>query len=337
MITSVTIKNFGPITSLQWDALGAINLLIGVNATGKTFLLKALYTLIRASEEFGKGNDPRSFEEVLADKLYWTFQVEKFSELISKKGDGRLKMEMAADHGTCAYSFGEKTTNTITDCHNHFQKRDDNSVFLPAKEVLSLFKVIRMSREQMKVFGFDDTYYDLVKAFEIPPQKGRNFKNFSEARHALEEIVKGRLTFDPATGQWSFQRERYIYSINIVSEGIKKIAILDNLLGNRYLTPGSVLFIDEPESALHPEALSQFLDIITMLTKEGMQVFMATHSYFTIKKMLIIAQREQMNVPVLSFADDGISIMNMAHGMPDNSIIRESVRLYKEEVELSFE
>jgi hypothetical protein len=28
--------------------------------------------------------------------------------------------------------------------------------------------------------------------------------------------------------------------------------------------------------------------------------------------------------------------MDMEDGMPDNSIIRESVRLYKEEVELSF-
>jgi AAA15 family ATPase/GTPase len=45
MIRSVTLENFGPVKALKWEMIGSINLLIGANATGKTFLLKALYTL----------------------------------------------------------------------------------------------------------------------------------------------------------------------------------------------------------------------------------------------------------------------------------------------------
>lgn len=338
MIKSVLLENFGPIKELKWDAIGSVNLLIGANATGKTFLLKALYTLMRTSEEFHKGDDPRTFDEVLADKLYWTFQVDKFSDLITRGAEGRLKVILQTDHGTGEYSLGEKTTKTVTDYKNGFEQRNDNSVFIPSKEVISLLRIIISSREQLRSFGFDDTYYDLAKALNIPTQKGRNFKSFSDARNDLEDIIDGRLDFDPGSDRWLLRRGRYSYPVSIASEGIKKIAVLDNLLGNRYLTPKSVLFIDEPESALHPEALNKLLEIVARLAQGGIQVFIASHSYFTIKKLLLVALKEKLSIPVLSFTDtdDGISITNLEDGMPDNSIIRESIRLYKEEVELSF-
>lgn len=49
--------------------------------------------------------------------------------------------------------------------------------------------------------------------------------------------------------------------------------MLDTLLGNRYLDKDSIVFIDEPESALHPTAIVEFLDIITVLAKSGIQFF----------------------------------------------------------------
>ena len=338
MIQSVLLENFGPLKSFFWDNISKINLLIGSNATGKTIILKALYTLIKSSEEFGRGDDPKRFEQILSEKIYWTFQVDKFNELITKGASGRLKMEMNAEHGKCEYSFGDKTTNTITEIKNSFKKRDDNSIFIPAKEIITLSKVILASREQMKAFGFDDTYYDLTKAIvNNPPQKGRNYTSFSNSRKKLEDIIKGKLEYEQDSGRWNFKKGKNIYSINIVSEGIKKIGLLDTLLGNRYLTPGSVLFIDEPESALHPEALNQFLDIITLLAKEGIQIFIASHSYFTIKKLFLIAKKEKMDIPIVSLSDADYLIENLIDGIPENPIIQESIRLYEEEIEVSFQ
>ena len=72
------------------------------------------------------------------------------------------------------------------------------------------------------------------------------------------------------------------------AEGIKKIAILDRLLSNRYLTPESIIFIDEPESVLHPKAIVEFLDIIYLLSKQNIQIIMATHSFFVLKKLMLI-------------------------------------------------
>ncbi len=48
MINSVELKNFGPIENLDWQNLGKINLVIGNNGCGKSFILKALYVAMRA-------------------------------------------------------------------------------------------------------------------------------------------------------------------------------------------------------------------------------------------------------------------------------------------------
>ena len=77
MIEEIEVKNFGPISGLNINNLGKINLLIGPNRSGKTMLLKALYCAQRTIELTGRGKNPRSGKDILADKLYWTFQVEK--------------------------------------------------------------------------------------------------------------------------------------------------------------------------------------------------------------------------------------------------------------------
>ena len=106
------------------------------------------------------------------------------------------------------------------------------------------------------------------------------------------------------------------------------------MLGNRYLDTQSLVFIDEPESALHPKAILDFLDIIVTLSKCGIQFFMTSHSYFVIKKMFLAARRGS-DISIISKTSDAWTTEKLQDGMPDNPIIRESVRLYKEEVELA--
>lgn len=123
--------------------------------------------------------------------------------------------------------------------------------------------------------------------------------------------------------------------MGVTAEGIKKISILDILLGNRYLDSKSVVFIDEPESALHPTGISKFLDIISMIATSGIQFFMASHSYFVIKKLFLIAQTcPQLSIYIISANGDQWEMANLREGLPNNPIIDESIQLYKEEVEL---
>lgn len=91
MIKQFSFEKFGPLGEIKSNSLSNINLIIGSNSVGKTFLLKSLYSLVRSQEEYNKGDDRRDFDEVLSDKLYWTFQIEKLSDLVQKGVGNRLK------------------------------------------------------------------------------------------------------------------------------------------------------------------------------------------------------------------------------------------------------
>lgn len=336
MINQVKLQNFGPLNEVNWVALGKINLVIGGNGSGKTFLLKAIYSSLRTLEEYKRGDEQRSASEILADKLYWTFQAEKIGDLVSKGADAPLSSLLTIGGREFSYSFGKDTSRQILGLENHVPTRTSNSIFLPAKEVLSLHQIILKSREQDKVFGFDDTYYDLAKALRIATSKGNNYKEFVQSRRQLEEkIVGGVVEYDPESGRWQFLKGRHKFPIGVTAEGIKKIAILDTLLGNRYLDTNSVVVIDEPESALHPSAISQLLDIVAMLAERGVQFFMASHSYFVVKKLFLIAQERGWSVPVISAIGSTWACEDLKSGMPDNPIVAESIRLYQQEVELA--
>jgi hypothetical protein len=63
------------------------------------------------------------------------------------------------------------------------------------------------------------------------------------------------------------------------------------------------------------------------------QIFIASHSYFVIKKLCLVAMENNESIKCVSMDDNGIRVDDLVDGMPANSIIDESIRLYEEEVE----
>lgn len=336
LIDQIHLRCFGPIEDLKWSNLGPINCIIGKNGAGKTIILKALYAALRTLETYKRGDEQRSAAEILADKLYWTFQPDKIGDLVMKGEQHSLHYSMTQADKAFQYTFGKDTAKQIATLENHIEPRAHHSVFLPAKEVLSLHHLILRSREEDRSFGFDDTYLDLARALRHQKNKpgGRNYAPFAEARKNLEHILDDKVELDQSTNRWVFKKGNQKFSIGLTAEGVKKIAIFDTLLSNRYLTPESVLMIDEPESALHPDAIINLLDMISMLAQAGIQCFLATQSYFVIKKLYLIAQEKKMSIPIAANEEDGWMLSDLSQDMPSNAIIQKSVDLYKQEVDL---
>ncbi|HBZ34379.1 MAG TPA: ATPase [Bacteroidales bacterium] len=334
MIQSVSLNGFGPIQNMQADNLQNINLLIGHNGAGKTFFLKALYSAIKTIEQFQRGKDVRTDKEILSEKLRWTFQAKSLGNLV-RKGDNILKFRMSSSTELFEYSFGVTTTKAVQNLLNTFQPRPtDNSIFIPAKEILSLRDIIADSKNRYSEFGFDDTYFDLANAI-APTTKGRNYKAFSKARQSLEGIIGGRLEYNNDNSEWLFKdKANRKYEVSLTAEGIKKLSIIDLLLGNHYLSDKSVIIIDEIEANLHPELIYNFLKIIVLIAKAGIQFFISTHSYFVIKSLYILAHTENIHIPTISIETDHIQRSDLFEEMPTNPIIGESINLYKREIDL---
>lgn len=335
-IEELQLKNFGIVGDFYCDQFSNINLIIGENGTGKTFLLKALYSAVKAMEEYKRGDDISPMNDILSEKLRWTYQVDKLGDIVSKTAEDGLDFNMKMDKTYLEYRFSKSAASKVGIVGTSSNGKEGDSIFIPAKEVLSLFSVILKSREIDKAFGFDDTYYDLAKALRISPSLGKNYTVFANSRKVVSEVIDGKVDYDQNGGKWYYKnKKKQKFSIGATSEGVKKIAIMDRLLANGYLGRNSIIFIDEIESALHPKAVCQFLDMIDNIANEmGLQVFITSHSYFVIKKLLLIALKKANTVSCISLnKGQEVKICDLHDGMPDNSIIDTSIQLYEQEIE----
>jgi hypothetical protein len=173
MFTKLELENFGIFYRFEWNNHTQINILIGKNYIGKSQLLKILYSLAKSVEIYHKQSQPnalqKSFRTVLANKLICTFQPEGkgLGELITK-GQNKLNVQARLCEENYYFSFGKDTTRRITDANNHLiPPKNLSAIFVPPKEVLTAFEAIAATREQLEIFGFDDTYYDLITSLRL--------------------------------------------------------------------------------------------------------------------------------------------------------------------------
>ncbi|MCC8103585.1 MAG: ATP-binding protein [Clostridiales bacterium] len=254
-INDVCLKSYGAIGNFQCSHFSNINLIIGENGTGKTYFLKALYSMVRSLEEYKRGDDVKSLNDVLSEKLRWTFQIDKLGDMVTRSSMDSLVFDIRIGNIKAYYQFSQNTTNKVKNVTEPAIGKNGNSIFIPAKEVLSLFSIILKSREVDRVFGFDDTYYDLAKALRIAPSKGKNFSAFSNSRKIVSDVINGSVNYDEESGKWYYKNKKnQKFSIGATSEGVKKIAIMDRLLANGYLNPNSIIFIADIGAAVPPAA-----------------------------------------------------------------------------------
>ena len=51
------------------------------------------------------------------------------------------------------------------------------------------------------------------------------------------------------------------------------------------LSPGSTLFWDEPEVNVNPKWMDEIVEALVILARNGVQIFIATHSYVILKQL----------------------------------------------------
>ncbi len=361
MIRNIKLNNLGKIESLD-AGLGNINLFIGPNSSGKSFAIKTMYATLRAMQ-MNRGDETKTMGQLIGSKLLGCFDSgghqQHLRSLVSIEREAPMQMEMVFDSPKgsqhIAYEIPKNSkSDSVSMCNPAESKnltRENETFFLPTKEVLTIYRAVIESRSRNSLKDFDDTYYDLAVAISTAMTEGRNYDVHAKVRRELESLLGGKLKKDDT--HWSFEakyqkegksyRSKASFNLGVLSEGVKKLSILDVLLGNRRLEPGSVVFIDEPESTLHPRTLKSFIDIIIMLAEDaGIQFFIASHSYLVLHWLADYAKANydkneiSLPLPLIDIEEGHAKVSDLCDGIPDNGIDQERIDAYLKELEDAF-
>ena len=169
--------------------------------------------------------------------------------------------------------------------------RENNMTFIPAKEVLSNNYNLSAAVERGNV-KFDDTYLDILSAAKVDVSEGRNEKEKSLMLRKIEKIIGGKVVYDAEQDQFFLKIGNAKQEFNLVSEGIRKLALLWTLVKNGALEDGSVFFWDEPEANINPSAIPLIAEILLMLQRHNVQIYIATHDYFLTKYLEVSRKKD---------------------------------------------
>ena len=331
-LKKIEAENFTVFEKIEIPFSKGLNVLVGENGVGKTHIMKVAYAACQASKH----------DVSFSQKTVMLFRPDqsRIGRLVNrnKSGNNTAEISVASDISKISMSFSVKTKKWDAEVHaeEKWEKQmlDLSSVFIPAKEILSnawnLDAAVKMGNVE-----FDDTYLDLIAAAKIDISRGVDSAERKKYLSLLQKISTGRVTL---------QEDRFYLKpgtqakleFNLVAEGIRKIALLWQLIKNGTLEKGSVLFWDEPEANINPRYIPNLAELLIMLEREGVQIFVSTHDYF-LSKYIEVKKSEDSEVQYISLYKDEndkvqCEIEKDFELLEHNAIMETFRQLYREEV-----
>ena len=304
-INHVEIKDFLVFKGeFALDFCSGVNVIIGGNATGKTTLLKCLYDLKRLHLKYpGEVFDFDSTGSFVDGLLV-------VSEL--KSGEQERKWGTA-----------------------YFTGLTKNFVYIPEKDILEHAKGLLPFIEQ-KQTGFSQIYKDtIVSAQDIPTSIQTDMQKNTGG--LIADIVGGYIEWVQSEGTfYTVRTDGMRIPFSVEASGFKKLGYLGLLIASGQIDTGTILFWDEPENSLNPNLVPMLVDVLLELSRNGVQIFLATHSeilasYFSVNR------EKGDTVMFYSLYKDGEHIKADKSGRFDllvpNNLTLEPVRLYERKLE----
>lgn len=337
-INNIKMENITVFENTNIDFCKGINVFIGENSTGKTHLLKILYSACRSNRqdiEFGY-------------KIVRTMMPDDFriARLVTRKQgnfNALIRVNASTDKNdarqlTIKFDNKTKKWNADTKGKEGWEKAfaEDSSIFIPAKEMLSHSYKLAAATSLDNV-RFDDTYIDIINSAKIDISMGKNPSARAAMLKKIETMTDGRVIYDADKDEFYLKKGSSKQEFNLVAEGIKKMGLLWVLAKNGTLEKGSILFWDEPEANINPGFISVIAEMLLELQKNGVQIFLSTHSYF-LAKYIDIKKKDENDVNFFSLYKNSdnksvscekatqFSLLN------NNPIMKTYLDIYREEL-----
>jgi len=339
MISRIKLKNFGPFKETTLEFSDQINVFVGTNSTGKTFLLKLLYSAIQTLNLYGNLNKEK-FGYELSKKLKDVFLVDKVGRLTTRiRGHKRTEIEMELNHKEIlSFNFSTRHSNVEIN-QKEEKKKIEGAIYIPPKEIISILDRGFETVCEEGRFIFEEVYCDLAKKLNQALARGR----YDEI---INKILK-RLNIEFLNRIYRKNKEFFLYlkglgqlEAKLVAEGYRKLITLIYLIKVGEFEKSKYLFWDEPEANLNPSMVEKLIDIWLFISKElNTQIFIATHDYFILKHLDLKRKREGVDVKFFGFnldwKDFSVSVKpsDDFYGIEPNPILDEFKKLYLKEFE----
>lgn len=308
-IKKVSLENFTVFDDLEIEFSPGINVLVGENGTGKTHIMKVLYSACQAVRR----------DVSFSHKLVRVFKPDNLNinRLASRKGKGvSTTIKVSTKTATISAAFSTKTKKWDAEVNNEDkwerQLGDLTSTFIPAKEILSNAWNLEAAVDKNNV-DFDDTYVDIVTSAKIDISKGRDTADRKKYLDILQKITRGKVTVENEKFYLKPGSQAKI-EFPLVAEGIRKIALLWQLIKNGTLENGAILFWDEPEANINPVHIPVIVEMLLELQRNGVQIFISTHDYI-LSKYFEVKMTKNDKILFVSLYDkgDGVQYETSSH------------------------
>lgn len=341
MLQEIQLINFTTFKDVTIPFVPGVNIFIGKNGTGKTHLLKFLYSVLASIQENRGLNDklsraflPRSLD---IKRLIMKGEDEaSFFLRTTQNHDLKGSIQAKGEYPLILSGFKAKQSKEL------FAKGGQGKpVYIPVKEMLANapgFRSLYATRE----VHFEEIYFDIIDRALLPELKQLELPGLSESADNLTIVVK---ELQKIIGGKISQKNEEFYlrsgkgeiEFSLVAEGHRKLALLWLLIKNGCLAPGGLLFWDEPEANLNPGLMPIVVKTLLALEQVGVQIFLATHNYELLKEFDLQKNEHVLLFNSLFFEEKRLQISQASNydELDPNVIEKQFSRLYDLEIKRS--
>lgn len=332
-LTALKLENFTAFEKLELDFSPGINVLIGTNGTGKTHLLKLLYSSCSITEDS---------DATLSGKLIRNFRPfeDRIGRLIRRTGrSSTAKITITREGGLrLSASFTNHTKDKLKINivnRSAWLASKVITAYIPVKEMLAHAPGFRSLFAKREV-SFEGVYADLVDLAYLPKSRGKIDRDRTLLLSALQRAIEGKVV---AKGEHFFLKNKQgDLEFSLLAEGMRKLALIWLLIQNGTLLSGTILFWDEPEANLNPSLIGDVVEVILELQRLGVQIFLSTHNYVLLKEFDLRKKEDDAIRYVSLFRKSGAVLANSSDdysGIDPNDVAGTFSSLYDRELKRS--
>ncbi len=298
-IKKLTLNNFMAFNHAEMDWSDNINIICGENSTGKTTLLKVMYSLVKPLGGAGRESLTKDMEEQLfVKKLQGIFRPDemKIGRLVSRRqGSNRTSCSVDLENGqrvNVEFSSKQENHADVSIEHEDIVDRQD-AIYIPTKEMISTVEHFVSLYDEYHI-EFEEMYYDLAKLLDRPLSKGPNTAEQNSVLKNLESIMKGKIVRKNKKFYFKSEGEGE-FEMGLLSDGYRKLSMLIYMILSGSLNKNTILFWDEPETNMNPKMIQPIVQALIALAQMGVQIFVSTHDYFIQQEFNMVASYPELN------------------------------------------